>query len=322
MLDINSQRNAEVVDDSSAPGYGYESAHRSMTAPSTLRPRASVAALFLVGAALGCKTRTSEHSTALDTTTAVYPSQRTIHFGIAWGEGAGDIVAAYFGNATFLAGKRAEPMPTRHWFRGMTTNGRAVQVIIDSVNADPESYGPTFGISLRGIHLDSGEVALFWDTRDTVAVLPARAATLDRASAELLKQRALTLHRAALPDADAVPAHDTVQFAPPDARRLEAVPDVVTVHYDLFFKRGDAIVDDRASAFFLYATPGRHLLFETFGHPEWGPDAAKVISVSPVAFFRIPGDSHIYLLARRQGAWESRGSWVIFDLPTGKPLLW
>ena len=244
-----------------------------------------------------------------------------MHIGVAWGRHGADPVDAYFGNATFLPGQRAQPMRLRHWFHGMTTEGRRVEVMIDSVNTEAEHGEAALHVRVRGTHLDSAETALFWDTNDALTVLPSGPARLDSAAADLLKDRARVLHRAALADTGAVPTHNTVAFATPDVRGVEAMPDVVTVYYPMMLKQGDSTVDDRANAFFLYSIPGRRVLFETFGHPEWGPRADKVVSVSTTAFFRISGDPHTYLLALRLGAWESPGSWVIFDLATGKRLL-
>ena len=278
--------------------------------------------IAMVGAMNDCGRHTSDRATRGNADSLPSLVQRTIRFGIAWGHGSADKAFAYFGAATFSPGSSIQAFTVNHWFQGTTTKGRAVKVMIDSVNPQPEYYEAALYVTFRGATLDSGEVALFWDTDDTVTVLPALSTALDPSSTERLKQHALALHQAALPEADVVPAHDIVEFAAPEVRRADAVPDVVTVYYKLIFKQRDSVVDDRADAFFLYSMPNSHVLFETFGHPEWGSNADKVVSVKPVAFFRVLRDPHVYVLAGREGAWESGGSWAIFDLRTGKPLLW
>ena len=163
-------------------------------------------ALSLLVPATACKTRASQNASPVDSNTVRYYTKHTMHIAIGWGHSA-DPVAAYFGNGTLLAGERAAPMQLKQWFRGVTTEGRTVQVMIDNWHHEEREFGaPTFHMRVR-TRLDSAEKVLFWDTPDTITILLSRPITLDSASAYLLQQRALALHRAALTDADVVPAH-------------------------------------------------------------------------------------------------------------------
>jgi len=94
--------------------------------------------------------------------------------------------------------------------------------------------------------------------------------------------------------------------------------DAITYHVVL--QKGHAVADDRASVFFLYSETDHRIRFATFGHPEWGTNAPHVFTVFPRIFFTISADPRVYMLAVSYGAWESMGTWVVFDATTGQPL--
>jgi len=76
-------------------------------------------------------------------------------------------------------------------------------------------------------------------------------------------------------------------------------------------------IDNRASVFFIYSVPDRKIIFGSFGHPEWDPRAIGVVTVKPLIYFQILGDSSIYFLGEHSLAWEHYG-YAIFNLKLGK----
>ena len=248
-----------------------------------------------------------------------------VHFGIVYHlpDSSADAIPGWYLNRTFREENRASGLPLHRRLHGTSSDGRRLNVVIDSESPERE-----FAQSQYRVHVvppgltDTGASILFWDGIVSAHILPSSHPPVEAAATSFLLPQARRLVRLALAEADAdmVAQHDSLEFDHAYVTRLAEAPGLEAIEYRVVFRQGARITDDRASVFFLYSPAEHRVILANFGHPEWGPDAEHVFAVSPRFFFTIEGDPHLYLLAVYYRAWESMGAWVIFDARNGQPL--
>lgn len=210
-------------------------------------------------------------------------------------------------------------------FPGVTDQGQSVKVRILGVSSsgNPHALDVAFLEPVK----PNGSTLLFWTPEVGVEYLMTTKIDLDPEAMTALKGRALVLIRQAMPryvfGSSGVRG---VRLGKPVVRRIQGQADIVTVVLPVLFRgpypyrlRRDGL-DDRGSAFFTYSLSRHRVIYEAFGHPEWGPEAANVLQVRPLLFFRIRDDPRTYFLSEWHGPWEST-RYAILELPTSRPLL-
>lgn len=212
-----------------------------------------------------------------------------------------------------------------HTFPGVTDQGQSVKVRVLGVSfsGKPHAVDVAFLAPVK----PKGSTLLFWTPEIGVEYLMTTKIDLDPAAMTALRGRALVLIRRALPrNVFGSSGVRAVKLGKPVVRRIQGQADIVTVVLPVLFRgpypyplRRDGL-DDRGSAFFTYSLSRRRVIYEVFGHPEWGPEATDVLQVRPLLFFRIAGDPRTYFLSEWHGPWEST-RYAILELPTGRPLL-
>lgn len=214
-----------------------------------------------------------------------------------------------------------------HTFPGITDQGQSVRVRV--LGAPSLASGEPFTVDLafREPVRPTGSTLLFWTPEIQVEYRKTTKIDLDSAVVTALNKRAFALIRRAQPrNVFGSSGVRAVRLGKPVVRRIQGEADVVAVVLPVLFRgrypyplRRDGL-DDRGSVFLIYSLSSRRVIYEAFGHPEWGPEAADVLQVRPLLFFRIVGDPRTYFLSEWHGPWESI-RYAILDLPTGKPLL-
>ena len=249
------------------------------------------------------------------------------HFGIVFHvpDGSADKIPAVYHDGRFDRDTNRTDLMIGRPLRGTSTHGARVEVVLDSSNTSDEPFASEYHAHiLGGRSLDTAEAVLFNDADLSITVSQLRPTTLDSTAARAIRARVLLLHNKALRYDPEVLGHDTLIFHPPNAVTSDGDPAVLVVMYPITLARKKALsgpTDDRASAFAIYSAARHEVLYAAFGHPEWAPTATSVNAVFPMFTFSIVGDSHLYLLAGYETAWESNGAqWVVFDYSRGQPI--
>jgi hypothetical protein len=175
---------------------------------------------------------------------------------------------------------------------------------------------------------------LFWTPNIRVKFLKSFDVKLDEAALNQIQSEALRLWKEALeelPGDDEMRALGRIELLAPIIQGVEGVEEVVTVLIPTTIKMPASFVekglkhefehvDERGSFFFVYSVSERRIIFGSFGHPEWDPRAVRLVTVKPLIYFQISGDSLVYFLGEHSFAWEHYGH-AIFDLKSGRVLL-
>ena len=250
--------------------------------------------------------------------------EQPVRFGIVFHlpSRTADAIWGHYAKGSFVSEVELPRLPMHRALVGTASTGRAVRVVIDSENPEPEVTEGQYKVRLFPLVADTNAAVLFWDGAVSARVAPSDSVSLDPAIAAALEQRGRELVRLALKEADdgMVAQYDSVEFAHPRVLKLRESPGSEVVNYQVLFKHSGKVVDERASLCFLVDPQSRRILFSTFGHPEWGPNAEHVFALYPRLFFKITGDPRTYLLAVHYGAWEAFGIWVVLDAQSGKSL--
>lgn len=246
-----------------------------------------------------------------------------VFFGYASGDLHGQPLPASYAGGRFNkeGGDAARRFPIGRRVSAITNLGERTSFVIGR----PDSLVHLVSFTLRCIgKCPKGSTVLFWTGNARLQSLRATKTNLDRASLTFLRGRAAVLYQRALKHYAFAP--DTtiqeMQLGTPMSETVHGVPGIATVFFPVTLRLqayGKADVDTSASVFFIYSPSKRKVIYETFGHGEWGPDAKDVLEVKPRLYFRIRGDLKPYFLGAWSGPWESFGH-GIFDLRTGRKL--
>jgi len=260
-----------------------------------------------------------------------------------YGTGTAETVAnpftGYYEKGRFIAQKACERGPHIYWcameiksiakhfplgrsLPGLSEQGLTVAVVIDSV-LSPKFEDPldsSFKVRVRSkAGTRPATTVLFWTPnvkvqylRPITARLPAAADVQLRKKVSELWKEALTV----LPE-DARPT--SMVLGSPIVQTIPGAKGILSVLFP-------ATIPDSylrsASFFFIYSLSSQRIVYSTFGHGEWSPNATltQVLTVKPIAHFRIGKDPKVYFFGEYTGGWESFG-FAIFDLRTGDALL-
>ena len=214
-------------------------------------------------------------------------------------------------------------LPLHRVLRGISSLGARVDVVIE-IDSTEAYHWPSYKAAVTPEPLPSDGLIVFCDTTLKLIVHPSGTSVLDSSVAQEVRNAVRIMHDQAMRYDPEVGPHDSLDFSSPVVRQTPAAAGVILVWYSITLRLTrsppSGREDDRASGFAIYSTSERRVLYATFGHPEWSPMARTVNAVSPRMFFSVAGDRRVYLLAATEGAWESSGSWVIFDVQAGKPV--
>ena len=161
---------------------------------------------------------------------------------------------------------------------------------------------------------------------------------LDEAALKQIQNEALRLWKEALkelPEYYEMRTLPRIELLAPTIQKVEGVEEVVTVLIPTLIKTSVSFVEkglkhefehvDDTSVFFIYSVLERKIVFGSLGNPGWDPNETRMLTVEPVtvkplAYFQIFGESSVYFLGEHSLAWEHHG-YAIFNLKSGKVLL-
>jgi hypothetical protein len=274
-------------------------------------------------------------------------TQQKTYFGIGSGN-AGDPLFGYYRGGQFVPIRMEEnfekrmqdqisfnrSFPVGEVFAGVSFEGHPIKVQIKSKKDYKEGfYDHYFELQIpqTGENIFPISGFLFWTPNIKVKFLKSFDAKLDEAALKQIHNEALRLWKEALKEIPEYYERRTlpkIELLAPMIQKVEGVEEVVTVLIPTLIKKSLSFVekglkhefehvDDNASLLFIYSVSGRKIVFGSFGHPGWGPDAVKVVTVKPLVYFQILGDPSVYFLGEHSLAWEHWG-YAIFNLKSGK----
>ncbi len=214
-------------------------------------------------------------------------------------------------NAALL--RVARRFPRNVTLPAVSTSGITTSIVIDSV---VKPSGDLYE-SLLAIRTDASAENLFaWTPNVVVDWLKPAVVQLDADLFERLRADALGLYRQAQKSRGGA---ISVEFGKPISHSI-AGEHHIAVFLPVVIRWSETYVDDRASVFFIVDLDGGNVVYKTFGHPEWSPDAEGVQTVRPLMYFRIRSNRATYFLADYRGAWEDM-TFAIVELRTGRAVL-
>jgi hypothetical protein len=245
-------------------------------------------------------------------------AERRAYLGVVTGLGTARFFRGLYTNGQFTIDEAvtAGAFPLGQPLPCLSSRGEAENVTVDSL----APYNPTAwdeqDLMVTVQPGDSPEHTagiLFWTGEPRIERAEGREVALDSAARELIESETRWLWREAV---DQLPAGERdleMSIEREDVRAFGS--DLITVHrYPVIGS------SDRRGWFFLVYSPlAGQVLYGTFGHPEWHPDAT-LTGIRPHLFFRIEDDPRLYALAARVAAWK-RSDWIILDVRTGAPVL-
>jgi hypothetical protein len=272
------------------------------------------------------------------------------YFGVAE-ENTGDPLFGYYKCGQFISVRLGEDYEQRMQgiisfnrsfrvgkvFTGIMADGGEIKVQIKSKKDYREGLGDNiFEVEIwqAGKTILPMTDAIFWTPNIRVKFLKPFDIKLDEAALKQIQSEALRLWKEALeelPEDDEMRTLSRIELLSPTIQKVEGVEEVVTVFIPTLVKTPASFVeeglkhefehvDDGASVFFIYSALERKIVFGSFGHGGWDPHAIRVVTVKPLIYFRILGDSSVYFLGEHSFAWEHHG-YAIFDLKLGKVLM-
>jgi hypothetical protein len=253
-------------------------------------------------------------------------AERQAYLGVV--TGSVDIGDASFGTARYFRGiytngqftidEGVAPgaFPFRQPLPCLSSQGEAMTVTVDSLAPyNPPAWDePDLTVTVRPAQSsDQNAGILFWTGEPQIERAEGREVALDPAARELMESETRWLWREAVDQLPEGERELEMRIERDDVRAFGS--DLITVHrYPVIGS------SDRRGWFFLVYSPlAGQVLYGTFGHPEWHPDAT-LTAIRPHLFFRIEDDPRLYALAARVAAWK-RSDWIILDVRTGAPVL-
>ena len=277
-------------------------------------------------------------------------SHQKTYFGIAI-EDVGNPLLGYYKSGQFVPMRPAEDFgqgmkdiisfnrsfPVDKVFRGIMSDGSETKIQIKNKKGYLEGMGDNiFQLEIRqaGKTISPMAEVLFWTSNIRVKFLKSFDVKLDEAALKQIQDEAIRLWKEALeelPGDDEMRTLARVELLTPTIQRVEGVEEAVTVLIPTTIKMDASFVenglkhefehvDERGSFFFIYSIAERRIIFGSFGHPEWNPSAIGMVTVKPLIYFQIWGNSLAYFLGEHSFAWEHDG-YAIFNLKSGRVLL-
>jgi hypothetical protein len=203
-------------------------------------------------------------------------------------------------------------------YSGLAGDGPLPAVRIDSLNPEADYYEPVITVSFGAGRQVPRAALITSDPSLAFAVVPFVVGELDADVDQLLKQRFHVLWMRAIAERDAEDSTARYSFGEPVVHQIG---DLRTIRYPIVIDWNQTYRDDRGSAFFIYSSNQRTIIYAAIGHPEWAPSNGDVVlDVEPYFYFQIVGDSTVYFIGNHERGWEDEGV-AIYELRTGRVVL-